>query len=71
MHPDNLPVRDPAFLFDRPEYHDSGTLFWPDVIRMSRTNEAWIVGDIPYRDMPSLGPARWCWTRHAAGARCV
>jgi hypothetical protein len=27
---DNLPVRDPTFLFDEPEYQRHGAVFWPD-----------------------------------------
>lgn len=27
---DNVPVRDPAFLLDSPEYQEHGALFWPD-----------------------------------------
>ncbi len=51
---DNLPVRDPAFLFELPEYRDCGALFWPDVVRLTRTNAAWSIGDIEYLDMPSF-----------------
>jgi hypothetical protein len=38
---DNVSVRDPAFLFDRPEYRDTGTLFWPDIVRLSPGNQIW------------------------------
>jgi hypothetical protein len=51
---DNLPVRDPAFLFELPEYRECGALFWPDLVRLTRANEVWNIGDIAYRDMPSL-----------------
>ncbi|WP_428305400.1 hypothetical protein [Lacipirellula sp.] len=27
---DNVPVRDPTYLLDSPQYKDSGTVFWPD-----------------------------------------
>jgi hypothetical protein len=27
---DNVPVRDPAFLFTIPSYKSTGALFWPD-----------------------------------------
>ena len=27
---DNMPVRDPTFLFDEPFYRETGALFWPD-----------------------------------------
>jgi hypothetical protein len=51
---DNIPVRDPSFLFDRAEYRDSGTLFWPDLWRLSRDNEIWSTSGLSYRDMPSI-----------------
>ena len=51
---DNVPVRDPGFLFDLPEFHDTGTLFWPDIVRLSRANDIWAISGLPYRDMPSL-----------------
>jgi hypothetical protein len=28
---DNVPIRNPAFLFDDPHYQDTGALFWPDL----------------------------------------
>lgn len=28
---DNLPVRDPTYLFDEPTYRDVGAMFWPDL----------------------------------------
>ena len=51
---DNLPVRDPAFLFECAEYRDSGALFWPDDVRLTPANPVWRVGDLAYRDMPSF-----------------
>ncbi len=51
---DNVPVRDPDFLFDRPEFRDTGTVFWPDIVRLSPDNEIWAVSGLSYRDTPSL-----------------
>ncbi len=51
---DNLPVRDPGFLFDCTEYRATGALFWPDIVRLTPANQVWRVGNIPYRDMPSF-----------------
>ena len=51
---DNVPVRDPSFLFDRPEYRDTGALFWPDIVRLSPDNEIWAISGLSYRDTPSL-----------------
>ncbi len=47
---DNLPVVDPIFLFDLPEYRSTGAIFWPDNIRTSAADDAWRVFGIPYRD---------------------
>ena len=51
---DNVPVRDPSFLFDRPEYRDTGALFWPDIVRLSPDNEIWAISGLSYRDTPSV-----------------
>jgi len=51
---DNVPVRDPSLLFDRKEYSDTGTLFWPDIVRLSPDNEIWATSGLSYRDMPSV-----------------
>jgi len=34
---DNVPVRDPSFLFEAPEFVDTGALFWPDFWHPKRT----------------------------------
>jgi hypothetical protein len=54
MDADNIPVRDPSFLFDRPEYRSTGTLFWPDIVRLSPDNQIWSTSGLSYRDMPSI-----------------
>jgi glycosyltransferase involved in cell wall biosynthesis len=52
---DNVPLRDPAFLFDRPEYQAAGALFWPDRYAGPGTGiqwlkrEAWDACGVPYR----------------------
>src|SRR5210317_279550 len=52
---DNVPVRDPTFLFDTPEYQEHGAVFWPDFGRLGSDREAWkVFGDIPYRDEPEF-----------------
>jgi len=51
---DNVPVRDPSFLFDRPEYRDTGTLFWPDIVRLSPGNQIWAISGLSYRDTASV-----------------
>jgi DNA modification methylase len=52
---DNVPVRDPAFLFDTPQYAQHGTILWPDYGRLSPERAAWrVFGNIPYRDEPEV-----------------
>ena len=40
---DNVPVKDPAFLFDTPEYKQTGAVFWPDCGCTSSDCSAWDV----------------------------
>ncbi|MDZ4847681.1 MAG: hypothetical protein SGI77_00160 [Pirellulaceae bacterium] len=49
---DNVPVRDPSYLFDCPEYQEKGAVFWPDCNRTNRRSLQWKVFDVPYRDEP-------------------
>ncbi len=50
---DNVPVADPAFLFETAEYTATGALFWPDIVRLARTNEIWAVSGLA----PWAGPS--------------
>jgi hypothetical protein len=48
---DNVPVRDPTYLFETPQFRESGAIFWPDFGRLGRDRLAWrVFGNIPYRD---------------------
>jgi hypothetical protein len=38
---DNVPVRDPAFLFDLPSFREAGALFWPDFGRSRKAAAIW------------------------------
>jgi hypothetical protein len=51
---DNIPVKDPGFLFERSEYRETGAVFWPDIVRLTAGNEIWQLSDLAYRDMPSF-----------------
>jgi len=52
---DNVPIVDPAFLFDTPQYQEHGTIFWPDFGRLGPDRSAWrVFGNIPYRDEPEV-----------------
>lgn len=64
---DNIPVVNPEFLFDAPQYRESGAVFWPDYGRLSRHRAIWEVCGVPYRDEPEfesgqiLVHKRRCW----------
>ena len=47
---DNVPVADPTFLFDTPEYRACGAVFWPDCNRAGPDHGTWAIFGVPYRD---------------------
>jgi hypothetical protein len=65
---DNVPVRNPEFLFSTPQYQQTGALFWPDYGRLSTQRPIWRICEVPYRDEPEIesGQAvvdkKRCWT---------
>jgi hypothetical protein len=38
---DNVPVVNPEFLFDSPEFTEHGALFWPDMSSLNQQNTLW------------------------------
>jgi hypothetical protein len=51
---DNVPVVDPTFLFDEPEYLRTGAVFWPDFGRLGPDRSIWEITGISYRDEPEF-----------------
>jgi len=51
---DNVPVVNPEFLFDTPEFRETGAIFWPDLFRMKPEHSAWSAFGVPYRDEPEF-----------------
>jgi Mannosyltransferase putative len=47
---DNVPVRNPEFLFETPEYMETGAIFWPDIWRLAPHRIIWSICGIPYRN---------------------
>lgn len=43
---DNVPLVDPEFLFDTPEFKRTGAIFWPDYPSMKITPEVWRLFDL-------------------------
>lgn len=56
---DNLPVRDPTYLFESPEFVRTGAVFWPDfwrpaedtVFNVHEQSAVWELLDMPFIDM--------------------
>ncbi|CAF4064745.1 unnamed protein product [Adineta steineri] len=46
---DNIPARDPTYLFDLPQYKYSTAIFWPDFWFTSIDNPVWRILNIPCR----------------------
>ncbi len=51
---DNFAAVNPEYLFDTPEYRDTGAIFWPDIGRMQRDSPIWNLFGVPYRDEPEF-----------------
>ncbi|KAH9083194.1 hypothetical protein LEN26_021076 [Aphanomyces euteiches] len=52
---DNIPTRDPTFLFDSAEFQSTGAIFWPDfwqadysIFNMNKQSLLWQVLDMPF-----------------------
>jgi alpha 1,2-mannosyltransferase len=53
---DNIPAVNPEFLFQTPEYEDSGAVFWPDFWETDSNNQIWeIIGckSVPMKEQES------------------
>ncbi len=71
---DNIPVRNPEFLFSTPEYDQTGAIFWPDRYAGGGGGTRWLlpmaweVCRVPFRDESEIEAGqlvinkRRCWT---------
>lgn len=50
MDADNLPARDPSYLFDTPEYRSTGAMFFPDFWKTHSRNQVYDVLKVPCLD---------------------
>ena len=46
---DNVPVANPGYLFETPQFKKNGAVFWPDVRFYNRRHAVWQVMGVPYR----------------------
>ena len=51
---DNVPVVNPEFLFDTPQFKETGAIFWPDYGRLAKDRSIWDICGIAYRDEPEF-----------------
>jgi hypothetical protein len=51
---DNVPVRDPEYLFESDEYLNTGAVFWPDLLRLARSREIWSLCGVRYQNEPEF-----------------
>jgi len=51
---DNVPIRDPDFLFESDPYRRHGAVFWPDFGRLAADRPIWKICGIRYRDEPEF-----------------
>ena len=51
---DNVPVRDPAGLFNHPKYRETGAVFWPDVVDIAASNPIWQEAGLPAKQRTSF-----------------
>jgi hypothetical protein len=64
---DNLPIVDPTYLFDQPEYERSGAVFWPDISTIPPHRKIWTLTGVNYRAEPAVESAQMlvdtarCW----------
>ena len=64
---DNVPIVNPEYLFEAPQYKQTGALFWPDKSRLEAQNPIWHICKISFRDEPSFDSGqivinkRQCW----------
>jgi len=47
---DNFPLVNPEFLFDTPQYKETGAIFWPDYLRLAPDRSIWKICRVEYRD---------------------
>ena len=51
---DNVPLIDPACLFDTEAYLSTGAVFWPDTVYLSEDSGAWSACGVDFRKTPSI-----------------
>lgn len=51
---DTVPVINPEFLFETPQFRETGAIVWPDTRRLEPWRSIWNVCGVPYQDEPEF-----------------
>lgn len=51
---DNMPIRNPEYLFESAGYRETGAIFWPDVGRTAPGSAIWKLMGVPFRPEPEF-----------------
>lgn len=51
---DNVPVVNPEFLFETPQFKETGAIFWPDRGRLAAGEHIWGICGVSYQDEPEF-----------------
>ena len=51
---DNVPIVNPEFLFESPQFKETGAIFWPDYHRLEPSRSIWDICGVEYRDEPEF-----------------
>lgn len=51
---DNVPLVNPEFLFETPQYRKTGAIFWPDFNRLGSDRAIWKLCGVKFRDEPEF-----------------
>lgn len=51
---DNMPLQDPTFLFESPQYKKSGAIFWPDFGSLEPDREIWKICQVQFHNEPEF-----------------
>lgn len=65
---DNVPIVNPEFLFETPQYQETGAIFWPDYGRMEQARPVYQLLGVDWQDEPEFESGQMlidkarCWT---------
>lgn len=47
---DNVPIKNPEYLFETKAFKETGAIFWPDYLRLARNRPIWKICEVPYKN---------------------